>query len=75
MPVMVEVQGDALDHSVRWKDNADVSHLLGKEIRLKFYMTHARIYAMTLSDEDRKLGAVNSEDRYDKLGDSTPKLM
>ena len=68
------IQGDALDHPVRWQDNADVSKLIGKEIRLKFYMTRARIHAMTLSNEDRKLGAVDSEYQDDPLGDSTPKL-
>jgi hypothetical protein len=68
------IQGDALDHPVRWKDNADVSKLLGKEIRLKFYMTRARIHAMTLCDENRKLGAVDGEYQYDKPGDSTPKF-
>ena len=73
-PQARDIQGDALDHPVRWNDNADVSKLLGKEIRLKFYMTRARIHAMTLSNEDRKLGTVDSEYQYDKLGDSTPKL-
>jgi hypothetical protein len=68
------VQGDALDHPVRWNDNADVSKLLGKEIRLKFYMIRARIHAMTLSNEDRKLGAVDSEYQDDRLSDSAPKL-
>jgi hypothetical protein len=68
------IQGDALDHPVRWNDNADLSKLLGKEVRLKFYMTRARIHAMTLSNEDRKLGAVDSQYQYDRLGDSSPKL-
>ena len=45
-----------------------MSKLLGKEIRLKFYMTRARIHAMTLSNEDRKLGAVDSEYQYDRAG-------
>ena len=72
-PQSREIQGDALDHPVRWKDNADLSKLLGKEIRLKFYLTRARIYAMTLTNEDRKLGTVDGEYQYDKLGDSTPK--
>ncbi len=67
------IQGDALDHPVRWNDSADVSRLLGREIRLKFYMNRARIHAMTLSNEDRKLGTVESEYRHDKLGDSSPK--
>ena len=52
-----------------------MSKLLGKEIRLKFYMTRARIHAMTLSNEDRKLGTVGNDYRNDKLGDSTPKLI
>ncbi|HEY1601918.1 MAG TPA: twin-arginine translocation signal domain-containing protein [Pirellulales bacterium] len=68
------IQGDALDHPVRWNDNADLSKLLGKEIRLKFYMTRARLHAMTLSDTDRKLGPVDSEYKFDPLGDSSPKL-
>ena len=74
-PQARDIQGDALDHPVRWQDNADVSKLLGKEIRLKFNMTRARIHAMTLSNEDRKLGAVDDEYRYDKSGDSSPKLI
>ncbi len=68
-----EIQGDALDHPVQWKDNINVSKLLGKEIRLKFYMKRARIHAMTLSNEERPIGAVESEYRYDHLGDSAPK--
>jgi len=68
------IQGDALDHAVRWNDNADLGKLLGKEIRLKFYMNRARIYAMTLSNDDRKLGAVDSEYQDDSRTDSAPKL-
>jgi hypothetical protein len=74
-PQARDIQGDALDHPVRWQDNADVSKLLGKEIRLKFYMTRARIHAMTPSNEDRKLGAVDEEYRYHKSGDSSPKII
>lgn len=66
------IQGDALDHPVRWNANSDVSKLLGKEIRLKYYMTRARLHAMTFSNEDRKLGAVESESEYGKPADSTP---
>jgi hypothetical protein len=69
-----EVQGDALDHPVRWKDNADLSKLVGKEIRLKFYMIRSRLHAMTLSHEDRKQSIVEPEYRFDQSGDSTPKL-
>jgi hypothetical protein len=66
------IQGDALDHPVRWKHNADVSRLLGKEIRLKFYMTRARLHALTMTNEDRKLGPVESEAESGKPGDSAP---
>ena len=73
-PQAREVRGDALDHPVRWRDNADLGRLLGKEIRLKFYMTHARIHAMTLSNEDRKLGAVESDYQDEGPADSAPKV-
>jgi hypothetical protein len=73
-PQASAIQGDALDHPVRWKENADVSKLLGKEIRLKFYMTRARIHALTLSNADRKLGTVDVEYQDDQLTDPTPKL-
>jgi hypothetical protein len=67
-----KIQGDALDHPVRWKDNPDLSKLADKEIRLKFYMTRARIHAMTQSDKDRPLGVVENDYRFDIRGDSTP---
>jgi hypothetical protein len=59
---------------VRWSIKADLSSLLGQEIRLKFHMTRARLHAMTLSLAERRLGEVESEYRSDKEGDSTPKL-
>lgn len=68
------IQGDALYHPVRWHDNPDLSRLLGKEIRLKFYMTRARIHAMTLCNEDRKLGPVESEVESGKPADSAPRI-
>jgi hypothetical protein len=37
-------------------------------------MMRARIYAMTLGKEARKLGTVDGEYQDDKLGDTTPKL-
>ena len=73
-PQATAIQGDALDHPVRWKENADLSKLLGKEIRLKFYMTRARLHAMTLGNEDRKLGTVDIEYQEDQNADPTPKL-
>lgn len=68
------VQGDALEHPVRWNDNADLSKLVGQEVRLKFYMTRARIHAMTLSNDDRKLAAVERDYQFDPNVDSTPTL-
>jgi len=73
-PEATEIQGDALDHPVRWSNKADLGSLVGQEIRLKFYMTRARIHAITLSDAQRPLGAVEREYRSDFEGDSTPKL-
>ena len=68
------IQGDALDHPVRWNGNSDVSKLVGKEIRLKFSMIRARLHAMTLCSEDRQLNEVEGESEYGKPADSAPKL-
>lgn len=73
-PEAREIQGDALDHPVRWSNQADLGALVGREIRLKFHMTRARLHAMTLSHAERPLGEVESEYRSDDQGDSTPKL-
>lgn len=69
-----QIQGDALDHPVRWSSNADLGALLGQEIRLKFSLTRARIHAMTLSHAERRLGEVEREYRSDNAGDSAPRL-
>jgi hypothetical protein len=69
-----EIQGDALDHPCKWSNNADLRQILGQEIRLKFHMTRARIHAMTLSHDERRLGEVEREYRSDAQGDSAPKL-
>ena len=74
-PEAIDVRGDALDIPMRWKDNQDVGKLVGKEIRLKFYMRRSRLYAMTLSDDDRKLGEVEQRDRHDEPTSSTPTLL
>ena len=74
-PQAIGIQGDALDQPVRWQENTDISKLLGKGIRLKFYMTRARIHSMTLSSQERKLNAVEGEYREDKNGDSSPKVI
>lgn len=68
----VEIRGDALDHPVGWKEKADVSQLIGQQIRLKFYMTRARIYAMTLSNESRPLGEIDGEDRHEEMINVAP---
>ncbi len=68
------IQGDALDHPVRWSRHADLSALAGKEVRLKFYMTRARIHAMTLCNENRKLGAVEGGDDDGKPADRAPTI-
>lgn len=68
------VQGDALNHPVLWNNNADLGLLLGKEIRLKFHLMRARIHAMTLSNDNRALGAVEPDFRHDARGDSAPTL-
>ena len=73
-PEAREIQGDALDHPVRWSNQADLGPLVGREIRLKFYMTRARLHAMTLSHAERPLAEVEGEYRADSEGDSTPKL-
>jgi hypothetical protein len=73
-PEARDIQGDALDHPVRWSERADLAALVGREIRLKFYMTRARLYAMTQSSEDRPVGVVEGEYRSDREGDSTPTL-
>lgn len=73
-PLARDIQGNALDHPVRWQENPDVSKLLGKEIRLKFYMTRARIHAMTLSNQDRKLGAIGGESSDSAPPDYSPKF-
>ena len=51
----VETRGNVLTHPARWKEHADLGPLVGREVRLKFYMTHARLHAMTLDTDDRPL--------------------
>ncbi|MBC7855446.1 MAG: hypothetical protein IAF94_18615 [Pirellulaceae bacterium] len=68
-----EIQGDALDHPVRWSNNADLGKLMGQEVRLKFHMTRARLHAMIMSNQERPLGPVEAEYRSDRAGDSAPR--
>jgi hypothetical protein len=58
------IKGNALAHPVRWKDRADLGSLKGKEVRLKFYMTHSRIHAMIQETEDRPLREVPALESY-----------
>ncbi|MBM3935140.1 MAG: hypothetical protein FJ319_12725 [SAR202 cluster bacterium] len=37
--------GDAVDHTVTWRDNFDVSRLAGQTVRLRFHLRNAEIYA------------------------------
>lgn len=67
-----EIQGDALDHAVHWSGNTDVASLIGKEVRLKFCMTRARLHAMTFCNDVRTTAAVEPEYRSDTNGDSVP---
>ncbi len=67
------VRGDALDHPATWARNTDLRRLLGREVRLKFHMVRATLYAMTLSTDKRPPGAVKPEYRNDAGGDSTRK--
>ena len=48
------IRGDDLSHPVYWKDNPDLGSLVGKEVRLRFYMADARIHAMSLDESDRQ---------------------
>lgn len=49
------IKGNALNHPVRWKANGDLGRLVGKEVRLKFNMSNARLHAMSFDTKDRPL--------------------
>ena len=67
------VQGDALAHPVRWKDNSDLQKLVGREIRLKFYMADARIHAMALDEDEREPKPVSDPCGFEVSEDYAPK--
>jgi hypothetical protein len=52
------IKGNALNHPVRWKDKADMGGLVGKEVRLKFNMTDARMHALYYDTNERPLKAL-----------------
>jgi len=41
-----EIIGDQIDRTVTWKQNADVSHLAGRPVRLRFVMSDADLYSL-----------------------------
>jgi len=41
--------GDTVDRKVTWKDNADVSRLQGKPVRLRFALSDADLYSLKFS--------------------------
>lgn len=47
------IRGNALNHPVRWRGKDNLGQLAGKEVRLKFNMSHARLHAISLDSEDR----------------------
>jgi len=73
-PEARSIQGSALNHPVGWNNRADLGQLLGEEIRLKFYLTRARIHAMTLSREPRALGIVEEQPGQAKRSDTVPTI-
>jgi len=45
------VQGDAIASIVKWKDNADVSQLVGRPVCLRFVMNEADLYSIRFQEE------------------------
>lgn len=41
-----EIYGDEIEHIVEWKEEDDLSHLVGKPIRMKFLMKDADLYTL-----------------------------
>ena len=50
----VEVIGNEIDRTVRWKSGSDVSSLAGRTVRLRFVMKDADLYAMRFAAEGRR---------------------
>ena len=44
------IHGNCVDCSVTWKGDSDVSHLRGREIRMKVYLKGAELYAFQFQD-------------------------
>ena len=43
--------GDSTGHRVTWRERLSLEELKGKDIRLKFYLRNASLYAFTVSQE------------------------
>ncbi len=46
-----EITGDRLEHTVSWKQGADVSALAGKPVRLRFVLKDADLYSLQFTSE------------------------
>ena len=44
----IEVTGDSLEHSVRWKQAGEVLELSGRPVRLEFHLNNASIYSFRI---------------------------
>lgn len=69
----IPIQGDALDHPVAWKGQPNITSLVGRETRLKIHLSRARVHAVTWSDTDRPLHAVEATHRIEPRADSAPR--
>lgn len=49
------IQGNALNHPVRWTSKPDLAPLVGKQVRLKLNMSDARLHALHFDTEERPL--------------------
>ena len=44
------ITGDSLLHSVRWEGEPDLTEIVGRPIRWRLHATHARVYAVWMTD-------------------------
>ena len=42
------LDSDSIEHKVTWRDHVNLNHLIGKKIRLKFYLKSANLYSFTI---------------------------
>lgn len=48
----VPVSADSTIQPVVWRDNADLAHLAGQPVRLRFHLTRGRLYAFWVSPDE-----------------------